>query len=68
MMIDAVQQKHDTWESANIAVAALVDAEKRATRFEKPSIRAALYDAVQSRLHASFELMDAIEADLRNAA
>ena len=67
-MIDPIQQKHDTWESASIAVAALVDAEKRATRFEKPGIRKALFDAVQSRLHASFELMDAIEDDIRSAA
>jgi transcriptional regulator NrdR family protein len=67
-MIDQVQQKHDTWESASITVAALVDAEKRATPFEKKGIRRALFDAVQSRLHASFELMDAIEADLRRAA
>ena len=67
-MTDRIQGLQDEWESASLAVAALADAEKKATRFERLGIRQALVEAAQARLSLSFELMDAIEADLRNAA
>lgn len=67
-MIDRIQGLQDEWASASLAIAALADALKRATVFEKPVIRRALMEAAQARLHLSFELMDAIEADLKEAA
>ena len=67
-MIDRIQGLQDELVSARQNLAKLADAEKNATRFEKPGIRLALIEAAQSTIHLSFELMDAIEADLRNAA
>lgn len=58
----------DEYESARIAVAALADALVRATRFDAPGIRRALFEAETALADVSIELMDALNAQLQEAA
>ena len=66
--MNTLQGIQDEWESACLAVAALAEAEKNATRFDRPGIRKALIEAASARLNLSLELLDAIDADMRAAA
>jgi hypothetical protein len=59
---------YDEYQSASIAIDALSDALRQATPFERPSIRRALIEAAQARMNLGFELMDAIEADMKKEA
>lgn len=58
----------DEYESARLAVAALADALISATRFETPGIRRALVEAETAMADLSIELMDALNAQLEEAA
>lgn len=58
----------DEYESARIAVAALADALTRATGFDAPTIRRALFEAENALADLSIEIMNAIESELQEAA
>ena len=66
--MSTTQGIYEEYQSAGIAIAALTDALHKATRFDKPSIRRALIEAAQARMNLGFELMDAIEADMKKEA
>ena len=56
-MIDPLQGLIDEFESAQIAVAALIDAEALATVFDRPGIQKALAEALQARYHIGMKIM-----------
>ena len=57
-MIDPLQGLIDEFESAQIAVAALIDAESRATVFDQPGIQRALAEAIQARYYIGMKLVE----------
>jgi hypothetical protein len=56
-VIDPLQGLIDEFESAQIAVAALIDAESRATAFDRPGIQRALAEALHARYHIGMKIM-----------
>jgi hypothetical protein len=63
-----IQGLIDEYESARLAVAALADALMTAGRFERPGIQRALFEAETALVNLSIELMNALDAQLQEAA
>lgn len=54
----------DEYESADIAVNALIDALQTATPFDRPGIVRALYEAIEARTALALEFLELQSAEL----